>query len=955
MNGNFLFGKHTRGSAAILLGMALLSDAIAAGARDMYAVQPEQVFEFVSPPAITRDGDRVTVAFETQGFCDVTVAVEDRRRRIVRHLAAGVLGVHAPPPLTAGTRKQQLVWDGKDDQGVYIDDKDDLAIRVSLGLKPRFKKTLYWSPHKRIANNAPLLAAAPEGIYVFEGQGVDHLRLFGHDGTYIRTVYPFPAAKIPDVVGLQMHTFHQDGQKLPMKLGFEQGTLLSSGSSAWGGEGGHAGGFAAVAMAVHPVGDGQSQIALAYHNLNRLMTDGSSGGLPLRGPEVALRVKGRDSDRLVGPTDICFSPDGKTLYLTGYVWKTGPYTGFASAYHVVMRMDYASQEKPEVFLGQMSKRGAADGLFCVPTSVRCDAKGRIYVADYLNNRIQVHAPDGTLLKSLPTPHPALIEIDRASGRIQSFSWPVIGPNSRDMNEYRFNPDSVKPTCDFLGTFEQPTASQPVSAPSVSGAGQGQHVTGGQIFRAAVDFHTAEPTLWLVGRQPTVTVAEANWMGGGGYWKFLGGWAARGVKLFRRSADKWGNTLDFAKVAHDKVLWLDPPQFARSRLAVNPVTGHLYVSEEQTGPGKSFYSVLRIDPPSGAIKEVKLPFDCEDLVFDIEGLAYLKTDHEIVRFDTRSWREVPWDYGERRHGVAFSGKQAHNSPGALAIPGHRPVWYHSSGMWVNPMRQLAVVCNVPPTKTENKEKDRYGRVGKTTAYTPAEYPGRTGTRVIHVWDRHGKIIHADAVPGLTNSDGIGIDGVGDLYVMIGAPRLVDGKPVFDGKTETLVKFKPGAGRLLASQRAPVPLGDAAKPQRPPDLTKYGMGATWIEGAEWMYGGVGYGGQGGSCVCWHARFQLDYFGRSFVPETRRYQIAVLDSAGNLILRIGRYGNVDDGKPLDPEGGPPTPRSIGGDEVALSHAAYVGVHTDRNLYIHDAGNARVLNVELGYRTEMTIPLKP
>ena len=134
----------------------------------------------------------------------------------------------------------------------------------------------------------------------------------------------------------------------------------------------------------------------------------------------------------------------------------------------------------------------------------------------------------------------------------------------------------------------------------------------------------------------------------------------------------------------------------------------------------------------------------------------------------------------------------------------------------------------------------------------------------------------------------------------------------------------------------------------------MGATWVKGAEWMYGGVGYGGQGGSCTCWHARFHLDYFARSFVPEVRRYRVAVLDAAGNLILRIGRYGNVDDGKPLDAKGGPPHPRSVGGDEVPLSHAAYVGVHTDHRLYVHDAGNGRILSIDLNYHTDERIDVK-
>jgi len=60
------------------------------------------------------------------------------------------------------------------------------------------------------------------------------------------------------------------------------------------------------------------------------------------------------------------------------------------------------------------------------------------------------------------------------------------------------------------------------------------------------------------------------------------------------------------------------------------------------------------------------------------------------------------------------------------------------------------------------------------------------------------------------------------------------------------------------------------------------------------------------------------------------------------------------LVPDDGPANPRSIGGDEVALFYACYVATHTDRRLFIADAGNARLLSVKLGYNAEEKIALK-
>jgi hypothetical protein len=179
---------------------------------------------------------------------------------------------------------------------------------------------------------------------------------------------------------------------------------------------------------------------------------------------------------------------------------------------------------------------------------------------------------------------------------------------------------------------------------------------------------------------------------------------------------------------------------------------------------------------------------------------------------------------------------------------------------------------------------------------------------------------------------------------------------------------------------LPLTAETKPSRPPDLENAVIGQAWVEKAEWFYGGVGFCGfnkRGGSgCSCWNCRFDVDHFGRSFAPEMDRYSVAVLDSSGNLILRVGKYGNVDDGLPLriadrglrnqdggmggaargsgNPKSEIPNPRSIGGDEVALFYACFTATHTDRRLFIADVGNARILSVKLGYNSEECVALK-
>jgi hypothetical protein len=258
----------------------------------------------------------------------------------------------------------------------------------------------------------------------------------------------------------------------------------------------------------------------------------------------------------------------------------------------------------------------------------------------------------------------------------------------------------------------------------------------------------------------------------------------------------------------------------------------------------------------------------------------------------------------------------------------------------------------PPRDQASEITDAAKIAAGRPWTPTLYPGRQRWGEVHVWDAHGQVLYEDAFAGLPMVDGIALDASDAIYVLAGPNRVLDGTPYFLERAETLMKARPGEGKLLAAsdKGVPVPLGNG-KPDRPFDLFR--GGGYWAEGVQWMYGGVGYGGfnsakGGGGCACWHTRFALDYFGRSFAPEIDHFSVAVLDANGNLILRLGRYGNAD-------SAGPDSLVPLGGDEVGLMHGAYVAVDTDRRLFIADGGNARILSVKLNYHTSETRPVAP
>ena len=107
----------SRGLWAFVLCILCIPTASLAAALDEFKVKREAVFDFAQKPAVTRQGDRVEIRFETKGLCDVTVAIEDANQKIIRHLASGVLGPTAPEPFRKNARKQTLLWDGKNDKG----------------------------------------------------------------------------------------------------------------------------------------------------------------------------------------------------------------------------------------------------------------------------------------------------------------------------------------------------------------------------------------------------------------------------------------------------------------------------------------------------------------------------------------------------------------------------------------------------------------------------------------------------------------------------------------------------------------------------------------------------------------------------------------------------------------------------------------------------------------------
>lgn len=904
---------------------------VAASAKEEFRVKREDAFEFTQKPQVTFEGSSYIISFETKSFCDVTIAIENSEGKILRHLISGVLGPKAPAPFQKNSKSQKITWDGKDDQDTYIKDteRDNCVIRVSLGLKPQLERSLFWSPKKK--TGPVFMAAAAEGIFMGESGGIDHVRLFDHQGNYVKTIYPFPSDKIDKVNSLKMHTFMQDGIAKPLKRGYLQSTLLTVNGDGYGSPTG-----------ITAITSNKGLVAVAGLNLNRLAADGTSGGASLYGPPIAMQQLGKKAGEMLAPRSIAFSPDNKWLYLAGYVgqWNDQSW-GSRSWGNFVMKVAYSGDLAPTLFAGdpEQEKFGTAEGKFRMPTSVACDALGRVYVSDFMNNRVQVFDAEGKFLKAIAVANPNLVKIHQKTGDIFVFSLQTLEAGFHRTPQK----DDVDAILSQFGPFENPTLKGKFPLPLT---GYSKGIAYNQMDLCHVielDSWADKTTIWIMNNDPK----QLNTLAGH-------------AQIFELIDNKFNLKASLVEDAKKTVKRLTPPVLWRQRLATNPVNGKLYVLEGDSGVMKSVNQLVEITPETGEVNFVDLPLGAEDLCFDLNGFIYIRTDTFVVRYDPKTWKEIPFDYGMEMNEHSY-GMGAKGSPliSGLQTPGHRSfAFWQLGGIDVNVKGHIAVTtCN--GFEMENTPSGQPGEVHAKVSgkpYKPDVYPGRMRWGEIHIWDKYGKVLREDVVPGMGHLNGIGIDQDDNVYMLTASRRIIDGKQIdpslgYD-PSGTVIKVLAGKNKTYSSSKdIPVPLPVAAQPKKSIDIA--GMTTGWVEGAEWLYGGIGFSTPS-ACICWNSRFCKDYFNRSIAPESLNYSVAIIDSNGNLILRVGKYGNIDDGKPLIADGGPKLTRSIGGDEVSLFYACYVGTQTDKRLFIADAGNARILSVKLGYHIDEKLTIK-
>jgi hypothetical protein len=978
----------------------------AAGAEDWYkpyrppCTERQNVFEFTRKPAVTLVGkDKYEISFAVKGFCDVTVGLVDEKGKIVRHLASGVLGSNAPAPFQKDSLEQKIIWNGKDDLETYVKEPEKLKVKVSLGLKPVFDKLLGSTDPRNIPGAVVGIAVAEDGVYVL-ARGVNgvsshahaYLRKFDHDGNYIQSLVP-PPADLPWKRLTGMGWVEYEPGKKSLQAPIAWSSLRGNGKNFLPGAGG--GGLIDCQPVV--VGDrfyytnaggiGYFGASGDPSTLHYVYTDGGTDLAGLKGrPMYWVRRVCHTTPRMAA------SPDGKYVYWIGLKEH--------GKYHepMVLRCPLEGDARAEVFVGKAIgsknkprfEQGSSNDHLNNPLGIDCDAQGRVYVADNLNQRVQVFSPEGKYLKTIKIVRPLLLRVHRKTGAIYVLH---LG-RTKGRSTVRLTK---------LSSFDDPR--------------EELHVDGFPRGQLALDSWSAKPRFWVGGHVREDLYATSM--------DSLYGVPGENVSIWEEDGKTIRKIVDFDKEARksdgDRYTgrWgTDGKAGVKDMVACDPTREQVYLRFfRQDAMVFDIRTGLRLKALDGkGTAKVRFPTPIDDMAFDKRGYMHCHvnvtpTMSGVGRLDPGQkspyvdhlgrkhpdrivYREVPYDYGEELRMVRKQTANYDKKPrweGGIATKDQPGGKYFSDGMGVNMGGDIAENANIyfiPKMDDETFQATFAGTIAtredkKAVAGMYKKYMRELRERELEgekiasirrgpglplagatVWtfDRTGELRKKFAAIAPFVLAGTSMDEDGLLYFSNSASRLIGDKTFLAGRGGTIGSDKPvryrriqvsndkpntgsyvktkGTGVAFLSEKAHVEMTE--QPDRPPELFYEPKGGQriWVRGAEWVYAGASPITPGWCCSCPSLRAHLDWYKRSFVPESYRHSIGVLDTNGNLIMHIGTYGNHDSAR------GSKSRAPVGGDGIGMTIPRYVS-GTDNYLLFDDWGE-RLVSLRLEYHTE-------
>ena len=907
---------------AVALGAMFLATAV-------IAADPAAPAGFAKKPAVTRSGDKTTIEFAVDRQTDVAVYVLDSQGKVVRHLAAGVLGGQnpPPPPLKAGLA-QSIEWDGKDDagrtagvggQGSGIGNagvggrgsgigKENptpaFSVRVRVGMKPQFDGFLLYQPDAYPETTS--LAVGPKGeLYVFYrdptangNQGGHKIRVITREGKFVRQILPFPADLPYEKVKATGAFQDADGSLVPNchnwhSLSFYPDTVATRGRS--------------MSDFSQPVVDGNGRLYWIITG-GRLCAIDADGGVPydtFLSEPLFPGVK-----NCGGKPTLAMSSDGKYLYASGISQADDSWGKNTRVIPCVWRIDVTTR-KPEVFIGSdhlasglapsaaagsPDQATASNANLTGPRGIAV-AGGLVYVADPEAGRVAVFKEaDRSFVSQIKCVLPNLVQVHPKTGEVYVCSYVPEKKPQADGKCRITDARLLK-----FPSYKNATTMADLPLPRTGlSPNDGTH-------RIVLDTSADQPVIWT----PGLPYSKTGKIG-----------------CYRDA----GNSFEQVKLAEPAGPWGDGPR----DLLVDRSRGELYVKvqgerwhqfDDKTGQFVRTVAFPKNDggPYSGSSGSQLGVLPSGDYITHCWG-----EKAGLMRW-TRDLKPLKWD----------------------SLPTHRSDW---GGMMTFQLKYMSLLGD-----------DIY-------VIKPVQ-----GAHSVEVYDQ-GLNVKRRVVWNARRGSCVRVDNKGNVYMTVPLrPADRDFDPFFDGKLEKLpdyynnigagiywyaymagaiVKFpaEGGAFHWTGDERAGndltgLPEKIAAAPKAKfqyflqghyPHKTCEVQNAAWVRFGCAPYAET-YGAGTPVCMCEGSGFDVDAFGRVFHTNLFRFRVEVADNNNNTIAQFGQYGNQDSG----PAGRVKTP------SIPLAWPTYVAV-SDDYAYVNDTVGMRVVRVKLASSAEETCEVK-